>query len=122
MFRLIQKMIFYLKQEQLSPALLPFRHDIFSKLQESLKDQEEKLRQYKSDPDSDTTNSVRNYKTVIYSMEIEKVSYILKHYLKIRLDKVCPMLILKRFKNAHFTTSRIRPNPSQSCQKPKFNF
>ena len=43
---------------------------------------------YKSDPDSDTTNSVRNYKTVIYSMEIEKVSYILKHYLKIRLDKV----------------------------------
>jgi hypothetical protein len=64
-------MVFYLKQEQLAPALLPFKEELFTKISSELKDQEEKLKSYKTtEDDPDTTNWEKNYKSIIYSMEI----------------------------------------------------
>lgn len=47
------------------------------------------------DDDDDTPNAEKNYKSVIYSMEIEKINYILKHYLRIRLEKVYCLFIMQ---------------------------
>ena len=114
---LIEKLIEALKQEVLSPDILPFQSITFKTLQQALKDQDGRIKEYlREDEEEGTSRQDKSWKYLIYKSETEKLSYVLKEYLRVRLHKI-EQFGLYLFKNQAQAEKLLSENELQFMKK-----
>jgi GINS complex subunit 4 len=112
-YELLMRLMHAIKQERLSPPLLPFEREAFEEVRLLVEDQRGKLKDFlRYEDENETRLSTKNFKYMIYNAEIEKVDYLLKTYLKTRLKKVSHLPC--RYKLTASISSRTNRRPS-SC-------
>jgi hypothetical protein len=73
----------------LHPNVRPYDKELFDSIKEILTIQRAQLKEYLNyDNELEVTRSNKNFRYMIYNAEIEKIDYLLKMYLKMRLKKV----------------------------------
>jgi DNA replication initiation complex subunit (GINS family) len=77
------------KQESLHADLLPYEEALFNALKELVAEQQLKLKEYLQYEEEDENKpQAKNFRYIIYNTEIERVQFLMKMYLRIRLKKV----------------------------------
>lgn len=114
---LFEGLIEAIKQEELHPGLLGFEKRTFEGVKEVVGEQRTKLKEYlRNEGEEEGKLSRKNFRYMVYSAEIEKVDYLLKMYLKIRLKKV--RLRPRSCSSTASTCSRTSRRPRRSCRPP----
>lgn len=77
----VSKLSTAIRQEKFSPEILPFQHETVGQLMESVRSQSERLKQIKV---------AENNKAFVdlQLLELERIKYLLKSYLRTRLHKI----------------------------------
>ncbi|KAI7904921.1 uncharacterized protein BX663DRAFT_501044 [Cokeromyces recurvatus] len=68
--------------ERNAPEILPYEHSLVEPLIEAIESQTEKIIE---DMENNTTNS---FESMVYQTEVERIKYLLKSYLRVRLFKI----------------------------------
>jgi hypothetical protein len=82
-----------------------------------VEDQRIKLKEFLGFNEDESRLSTKNFKYMIYNSEIEKVDYLLKTYLKIRLKKV----LFPAQRSNNFASISSRTTKRQSSSYPNRN-
>lgn len=72
------------------PTLLEFQSEQYEHLSKELKTQQENLKSY-VEGYQETKQGDKNFFRSIYQLEIDRLQYLLKNYLRVRLAKVSPI-------------------------------
>lgn len=116
-YELLLRLMQAIKQERLSPPLLPFEREVFEEVRLLVEDQRGKLKDFlRYEDENETRLSTKNFKYMIYNAEIEKVDYLLKTYLKTRLKKVRHLPC--RYKPIASISSRTNRRP-RNCSRSR---
>ncbi|KAI8982022.1 hypothetical protein BDF20DRAFT_446923 [Mycotypha africana] len=78
--------------ERNAPEILPFERDLVALLLDQVQAQTEKMTELAE------RNSINTYQSMLYQTEVERVKYVLRSYLRARLDKIerCTLFILRQ--------------------------
>lgn len=82
--------------------MLPFQAALFLALRQAVKEQEMRIKEFMQPDDDSSSNHEKSFKLLLYKSETEKLNYLLKEYLRVRIRKVSSGLF--RSRNSPYTS------------------